>query len=291
MSIKPNIILDTDIGYDPDDLFALLLLHKLAGERIKLIVTANEVHTKRLQFLGQIMYKLNNWADTVRGSGLGLEKFTVEDLLDEKASSTANLKRVDFLSQMQAVVRTSENVTYIGIGGFTNLAKFVDSFPEEAKKMKIFLMGGAIDYERYPNWIEYNIKIDPISAEKVINSGLKITLIMAQTTHNPLYEVTKESSIYKKLKQSNSPVNQLLVKHCDLWFKQKGHGTSMHDPLTVAVALGYNFVDFGTSRVSLKDGKFIRHSFFGKEGNLMKLSEPISKGKEFMNFLETTLLS
>lgn len=289
MTQNPNIILDTDIGYDPDDLFALLFLHKIAKYKIALITTANEMGGKRLKFLSQILKNKecrNYYSTLVSGSSLGLDKFTVDTMLKDAVFLRPN--HLDYLIEMANVVNTTDNVIYIGIGGFTNLANFIDHFPKEAKKMKIFMMGGALDYERYPNWIEYNVKIDPKAVEKVINADLDITLIMAQTTHDSVYEVTAESMLYKKCKQSDSSLMKLLCEHCDLWFEQRGHGTSMHDPLTVATALGMDFVTLNTSKVSFKDNKFVLDK---KHGHTIKWSDSVSKSKEFMDFLEKTLLT
>lgn len=295
MHPKQTIILDTDIGYDPDDLFALLLLCKLLpnheDQREFVIVTANEYQFKRIQFLRQALRKMeaSKEISVLPGYSLGMEKYTVETLLERKDRFEFHPAEDEYKTYIASAVKHSKTraVVYIGIGGFTNLAKFIEDYPAEAKKMKIFLMGGAFDYERYENWIEYNVKIDPVSAEKVINADLDITLIMAQTTHNPLYEVTQNSSLYKKLKQSTLPIHKLLCDHCDLWFEKREfkHGTAMHDPLTVATALGYDFVTLETAKVSIKGSKFVSD----ENGHTIKYSAPGSKAQEFMDFLEKIL--
>ncbi len=295
-----QIILDTDIGYDPDDLFALLFLQKLAGDNLHLIITANEHEEKRYRFLCQILKLSKNYISDkmVATSGSWLEnsksKFTVDSLLTDEIFIDLH-HGSSFTSQIYSLIKHRElhyndSVIYIGIGGFTNLAKFIEDYPSEAKKMKIFMMGGALNYERYENWIEYNIKIDPISAEKVINADLDITFIMAQTTHNPLYEITQDSSFYKNLKQSTLPIHKLLCDHCDLWFKIREfkHGTSMHDPLTVVTALGYDFVELETAKISMKNNKFVIDN---ENGHTVKYSLPSSKAQEFMIFLEEIILN
>lgn len=149
-------------------------------------------------------------------------------------------------------------------------------------------MGGAVAYKRSPDWIEYNIKIDVPSAKQVIESGLPIKYIMAQTTHNPTYEVTIDHPWYQQLETSTKPGHQLLYEHCKLWFTKRGHGTSMHDPLTVLAALGYSFTSFTTACVSLDDAGVIQLDDTGKE---ITYSVPESQAKECMNFIESTLLS
>lgn len=153
--------------------------------------------------------------------------------------------------------------------------------------MKIVVMGGAINYERHPGWIEFNVKIDTESAQKVLESGCDVSYIMAQTTHNPIYEVTKEHILYKKLQESKLPEHQLLLKHLDLWFAKTGHGTSMHDPLTVAAALGMQYVILNESKVIFQDNRFKLDG----SGYSIKWSDPESKATEFMDFLEKTLFN
>jgi|JI10StandDraft_1071094.scaffolds.fasta_scaffold76336_2 inosine-uridine nucleoside N-ribohydrolase len=276
------IILDTDIGYDPDDLFALLFLYKLAPDNIELIITANEIGHKRTRFLKQTLGSMKvDHINIAEGSDLGLDKFTVDELLEQ----TGQLKHVDFIAEMKAIIDSHEDVIYIGIGGFTNLSKFIEHYPDDTKKMKIFVMGGAINYERHAEWIEFNVKIDTKSAQKVLESGCDISYIMAQTTHNPIYEVTADHRLYKKLAESDLPEHQLLLKHLDLWFAKTGHGTSMHDPLTVAAAFGLDYVDFNKSKASFENKRFK----LDENGCLIKWSDPESKAKEFMDFLEKIL--
>lgn len=283
-----TIILDTDIGYDPDDLFALLLLMNHAKNSVRLIVTANECGGKRLRFLNKTLTIMGiDGVKTCAGKDLGHDKFTVDSLLE---GSTHTEAPGDYVEAMLSVINDSTNpVLYIGLGGFTNLAGFLKKYPDEAKNMTYVLMGGALDYERLPGWIEYNIKIDPDSAAAVLAADLDVTMIMAQTTHDPVYEVTWDSDLYKKLKVSDKPTHRLLAEHCDLWFARREyrHGTSMHDPLTVSVALGYDFVTLDRATISLQAGKFVHDT----QGHPIRYSLPSSQSKNFMDFMENELLA
>mgnify|MGYP001559423130 FL=1 len=51
--MQRGIILDTDIGYDPDDLFALLLL--LKNSEVDLIVTNDDPDGRRFIFVKKIL--------------------------------------------------------------------------------------------------------------------------------------------------------------------------------------------------------------------------------------------
>jgi inosine-uridine nucleoside N-ribohydrolase len=283
-ALSPVIILDTDIGYDPDDLFALLFLQKLAGDRVKLIITANETQEKRKRFLDQIISTIPDFnPKTAQGKDIGLQKFTVDGLLENNQEVPSS---EDFIEEIKSIVDEFPKVTYIGIGGFSNLAGFIEKYPDDAKKMKIVAMGGAVNYERHTDWVEYNIKIDIPATRIVVESGCDVTYIMAQTTHNPIYEVKSDHSLIQKLATSNVPEYQLLYKHCQLWFEKRGHGTSMHDPLTVVTALGYEYATFAESKVVVTDqGKMV----VTDQGFPIKYSLPTSQAADFMDFLDKTL--
>src|SRR3989344_18283 len=154
---KINIILDTDIGYDPDDLFALLLLLASPEADIKLIVTADEVNGKRAKFLGQVLNLLGrNDIKIAVGQSLGRNDFVVDELLDDKKYEA----ETDYISAIKNIIDSENDIIYLSIGGFTNLAKLLAEYPEYAKKLKIYIMGGALNYSRRPGWVEHNVKVD-----------------------------------------------------------------------------------------------------------------------------------
>lgn len=278
-----TVILDTDIGYDPDDLFALLLLLKSPEADINLIVTGNEVRGKRAIFLKKVL-ELAGRQDikVVQGEDLGNKGFIVNELITDSDYKVDS----NYIAAIKSVLDKFNSVTYIGIDGFTNLANFLRKYPNARKKLKVYQMGGAINYSRRPNWVEHNIEIDKESARFVISSGVDISLVMAQTTFNPVYIVDNHHSIFKRLKSSDNAVYRLLIRHCELFYKEKGWWPYMHDPLTVAEALGNNFVTFYKSSVYMD--KYGNLSL-SQKGPKLRLSKAESKDKEFMKFLEQKL--
>lgn len=283
MIINNKIILDTDIGYDPDDLFALLFLHKLVGSDLELIITADEVEGKRARFVAMVLKMLKNThTKVVQGSSLHLKNFIIDELIE---NDSKNDVVTDYLTAMKSVADENEKIIYIGIGGFTNLAHFITTYPDYRDKLTIFLMGGAINYERNTGWIEHNIRIDISSAKKVIESGWDITLVMAQTTHNPMYEIDRHHVLFQKLSASADPIHKILAKHCTLWYEMKGFTTTMHDPLTVSVALAHDFVSLNESNVIVENGVIS----INENGHPIKWTSPESKSFDFMELLEKTL--
>jgi len=286
-----NIILDTDIGHDPDDLFALLLAWKLPEFDIDLIVTADEVDGKRAIFTKIILEKIGyTKPKVVQGADLGSKHFLVDKLIQGYSYDTDK----DFIKAMKELIDSSSGKTlYVGIGGFTNLACFLQQHPEAKEKLKIYMMGGALNYSRGEDWVEHNVRVDKESAKYVIESGCDISLVMAQTTFIDGYEVPNTHPIFQKLRASNNEAYQILVKHSELfndYLKSKGEDgwSKMHDPLTLASALGKDFVTFHKSPVSIDESGKMEISDKGQE---IYWSDPVSKHKEFMSFLEESLFN
>ena len=78
--MQKGIILDTDIGYDPDDLFALLLL--LKNSRIDLIVTNDDPDGRRAIFVTKILEILEKEVKVVQGSYLGKKHFIMNEYIE-----------------------------------------------------------------------------------------------------------------------------------------------------------------------------------------------------------------
>ncbi len=285
LTMKKGVILDTDIGYDPDDLFALLLLLNSPELEIDLIVTGDEVAGKRAAFTQKVLGQCGRGdLRVVQGEDLGSRDFVVDELVQNFFYSADR----NYLEAMKGVLDSSDRVVYIGIQGFTNLANLLKRFPESRQKLTVFQMGGAVDYSRRPGWVEHNVKIDKEAARYVFASGTDISLVMAQTTFNPAYMVDEQHDLYKKLKSSDKPVYQMLARHVELFHEAKAFWPYMHDPLTVAVALGKDFVDFYESAVLMDEhGNLYSSSGLPK----LRLSKTESKDKEFMKFLDGRLFS
>ena len=70
-----------------------------------------------------------------------------------------------------------DKVTLVPIGPLTNVALFISTFPETAKKLeRIMLMGGSASGGNVTAAAEFNVWHDPEAAHIVFNSGLPVTM-------------------------------------------------------------------------------------------------------------------
>jgi inosine-uridine nucleoside N-ribohydrolase len=78
-------------------------------------------------------------------------------------------------------------VTLIPTGPLTNVALFLARYPElEPKVARVVLMGGAIGEGNVTPAAEFNIWADPEAAQRVLSSGLDVTMVGLDVTHRAL---------------------------------------------------------------------------------------------------------
>jgi inosine-uridine nucleoside N-ribohydrolase len=83
--------------------------------------------------------------------------------------------------------RSPESVTLIPVGPLTNVALLLARYPGiETKLERIVLMGGAIGAGNVTPAAEFNIWADPEAAHRVFQSGLDLTMVGLDVTHQAL---------------------------------------------------------------------------------------------------------
>lgn len=275
-----HVILDTDIGGDPDDFFALLLGLNSPEIKIDLIVTSDEHKGHRAKFAKNILEKLNIDIPIVMGHDLGNDRCCVVcDLVEDiELPETTN-----YLSAIKKVVKNNEKTYYVCISPQSNLAEFLNYAPELIPKLNVIIMGGSIQRKR--NDVEHNVRYDVDAARKVFNSNLSMRWVLSDITHNSAIQFNAHHPIYKRLQESEWPAKELLIKNCQNFFRKLYPTIFMHDPLTLSYIIDPRFLNFE------------EHTLIMSEDGTMQLSE---KGKkliisasanyeEFMNFFSKRL--
>lgn len=86
-----------------------------------------------------------------------------------------------------AVEASSVPVTLVPVGPLTNVALFLARYPELAERLeRIVLMGGSIGAGNITASAEFNIYVDPEAAHRVFTSGVPLTMIGLDVTHQAL---------------------------------------------------------------------------------------------------------
>jgi purine nucleosidase len=272
-----TIILDTDIGTNPDDFFSLLILLHAKNINLPLIITGNKFPKERALFVKKILdNEKRNDIEVYAGEEAGCVDFFGQEVIDGYDAAIPT----DYIGAIKKVIDTNDEVIYLNIQGCSNLSMFINQYPEYRSRMKVFHMGmttkGCGDYIGGGT----NMEADPLAAKKVYEAGLDLTIVGSHTTINDALRVHPETSLYKKLEASTHPNHQLLFKHLQEYHARRNIWPALHDPLTVGVALGENFVELETREVTFReDGQYKE----GK-GTSVLISKNASKAAEFMKF-------
>jgi inosine-uridine nucleoside N-ribohydrolase len=92
---------------------------------------------------------------------------------------------VDFIAER--ISASEQPVTLIPTGPLTNVALFIATHAEAARRLeRIVLMGGSIAEGNVTPAAEFNIWADPEAARRVFTSGLDVTMIGLDVTHKAL---------------------------------------------------------------------------------------------------------
>jgi purine nucleosidase/pyrimidine-specific ribonucleoside hydrolase len=92
---------------------------------------------------------------------------------------------VDFLAER--LLSAPEPVTLIPTGPLTNIALLLARHPEATGRIeRVVLMGGAIGEGNVTPAAEFNIWLDPEAAARVFGSGLDVTMVGLDVTHQAL---------------------------------------------------------------------------------------------------------
>jgi purine nucleosidase len=150
----------------------------------------------------------------------------------------------DLITQMAQ--EFPSELTLIATGPLTNLALGLQKDMEGIKKLKeIVIMGGAVRTKgNVTPYAEFNIFVDPLAAKIVFGSGLPITLVSLDVTH----QVCLNSSlIEKRIKPINNLFSQFTIDAIgyDLNTRRFRRGTDLiylHDPLAVGVTIKADLV-------------------------------------------------
>jgi len=85
------------------------------------------------------------------------------------------------------VAATEEPVTLIPIGPLTNVATVLDRHPDVTRNLReIVVMGGSTGRGNHAPYAEFNIYVDPEAAARVFESGIPLTMVGLNLTHQAL---------------------------------------------------------------------------------------------------------
>ena len=298
-----KIIIDTDLGDDIDDAFALLSAIAQPDFDILGVTTVFKNTVQRARIAKKI-FRLAGREDVPVYTGIDtpmngvIPKWEYEEVMPDGKIRVHHYKEdmqseqieeggVDFI--LDTAEKYPGEVTLIALGPFTNVAAAILKDKERFSKLKeVFVMCG------HPggNYAEWNVRVDPEAASILFNSGLNITAYgLNVTTHCKLYEAQQE-----KMKTFTSSAVSLVRDMMDIWIESNNRHAdqprrypTMHDPLCVLSYVTRDICTYDDVKMTVceKDG-VDGYTVVGEEGAAMVVAQDVDVEK-FYNAFFTAL--
>lgn len=240
-----DIVLDTDIGTDIDDAYALLLA--LASPELNLrgvTVVHADLQTRARIALRELQLAGRTDVPVVLGESLPLNPdrplhwpghegrgLDFSDL-ESRVSSMESGRAAEFIARCAA--EKPGELALIPIGPLTNVGMAIRRFPREMAQLRgIVCMGSTFNGFGADNaGMEHNIRLDPEAAEIVLSSGIPVVLVGLNVTR----QTTLTKASVDELAATGTPLGEFMAHMTYDWFRVLNRETTnMHDPLAVAV--------------------------------------------------------
>lgn len=234
-----KVILDTDIGDDVDDAYALALLASLPNAKIIGVTTAFGETGKRAEIAAKLLKVLGKpevpvCAGRPNGNKIGRQYEWAKGF---RSKSIRAEPAVEFMHR--EIDRAPGEITLIPVGALTNVGDLLTKYPDVKGKIKqIVIMGGAVysGYQGGPVGPEWNIKCDPVAARTVFGSGIQVTMAGLEVTSMMQLDPERQKRLFAK----GTPVTDALAALTILW---GNNVPTLFDPVAVAYALGHPFAE------------------------------------------------
>jgi purine nucleosidase len=235
-SQKIPILLDTDIGTDIDDAFALaLIINSPELDLLGVTTVSGDTHARARLAAKLLWVAGGKWRQIPVVAGepgpaqpidqtRWAEGFTSPQILKESA--------VDFLKRH--FDRQPGEITLVTIGELSNVAALLKADSSVAGKIKrIVMMGGSVTRGYAPGSkaeAEWNIKSNPQAAQAVFSSGIPITMAPLDVTAMLQLDEANRHRVFTHL----TPLTNALTLLYHLW----NHPTpTLFDPMAVAMLI------------------------------------------------------
>ena len=231
---KIPILVDTDIGTDIDDAFALALIARSPELELLGVTTVSGDTQARARLAAKLLWEAGLRRVPVvpgePGRPLPSEQTRWADGFRSPQLRPGNA--VDFLDA--TLRRQRGKVTIIAIGPLTNIAALLEKDPSITQKIsQIVMMGGSVHhgYGDDPTPVaEYNIAADPTAAQKVFSSGVNILMVPLDVTAMLQLDRTDRHRVFTNL----TPLTDSLAILYNLWNQRT---PTLFDPMAVAMLI------------------------------------------------------
>ena len=238
------VILDTDIGDDIDDMWALVMLLKSPEFDLKLVTTTHGKAVYRARLVARL-FEVAGRADIPIGlgaggrDGTGLQQPWIEDY--DLKHYPGKIYEDGVQALVDVVMKAPQPITIISIGPSTTVASALEHRPDIASRAMFVGMQGAVrkGYDGGPVGPEYNVRENVPAAKRALLAPWIKTIITPLDTCG-LVRLT--GARFQALKKSRDKLTSALLENYRVWAKkdfleQLTESSVLFDTVAVYLAL------------------------------------------------------
>ena len=236
---RMKVVLDTDIGTDIDDAWALGYALKSPSFQLLGVTVTDADTVQRARLACKLLYRLGRTDVPV---AVGRQTAAVPaDRIDYQftwaedfqAYKPVSIPAVDFLAD--TIRKNPGEVTLIAVGPLQNIGDLVRRYPDVIPLVKrLVLMSGSIGPNAWsPSAVaEWNVKLAISEAQAVYAASWPVTIVpLDSTTYMRLEDGERE-----KLRAAETPLVIALEALLRLWSDQPTSRMTLHDQMALAEA-------------------------------------------------------
>jgi inosine-uridine nucleoside N-ribohydrolase len=265
------VILDTDIGDDIDDTWALGLLLKCPELDVKLVVG----DYGRPQYRARLLAKLlQAWGRTDIPVGVGIEVAGVGGVEsqgkwvgDYDLKSYPGKVHADGVQALiDTIMKSPEPVTLIAIGPLSNVAAALEREPRIAQRARFVGMHGSVrmGYGGGKDVAaEWNVKCDPRAAQKALSAPWEVMITPLDTCG--VLDLFGEQ--HAQVRDSASPIAKAIMDNYRVWAAVRSdlapkrveeRSSTLFDCVAIYLAISQDFCQMEKLGIRVTDDGFTR---------------------------------
>ena len=293
--IKTPVILDTDIGTDIDDFWALVLLLQSPELDIKLITSATGDTIYRARIIAKVLDIAGRTdipiaigepeSDPIIPMESWLGKYDLYDYKGEIYKSAPQ-------AIVDCITNSPDKITLISICPLNNIAASLKLNPSIVNNSRFIGMHGSIrvGYEGRPGKSrDYNIKHSIADAQYVFSSNWNITI----TPMDTCVFVNLKDEKYKKVYNSQIRTVQSLIESYKSWIHYQNfldknrinpeiHSTILYDTVAVYLAISQELLNIEQLPLQVTDDGYVEVNNTGRLVNCATSWKSLSDFEDFL---------
>jgi purine nucleosidase len=265
-----KIIIDTDIGTDIDDAFAVALALQSPEFRILGITTASGDTNMRARLVTRLLKETGRddipvAAGIPTGVGTAPGPAAADNVRGQfryglRTPAQAYPDAVNFI--LEQIRRSPGEITLITIGPLTNIGAAIDRDAVTFRKVgRVVAMAGSvylgydqIGYVKHPQpSAEYNIASDTAAAQKLFSAGVPLYVVPLDSTQIKLEELNRA-----RILTHATPLTDALALLYLQWSGGSDATPTLYDAMAVAYALAPQLCPMSALRLRVDDKGFTR---------------------------------